>query len=86
MQKEWEAAHQGAVFDRSWFREHILPGLEPLSLGTIAKASGMSTTAASKVRSGQLVPHPSHWKALNVLALGNAGTTRDESSRKRQEN
>jgi hypothetical protein len=26
-QREWEAAHRGELFDPSWFREHIHPGL-----------------------------------------------------------
>jgi len=64
MQREWEAAHEGEVFDPEWFREHVLPGLAPLSLVTIARATGMSTSAASRVRSGLRVPHPRHWGAL----------------------
>jgi len=64
MQREWEAVHKGEQFDPEWFREHVLPGLAPLSLVTIARAAGMSTSAASRVRSGQRVPHPRHWEAL----------------------
>ena len=67
MQREWEAAHKGAEFDPEWFRENVLPGLADLSLTTIAKATGMSTSAASRVRSGQRVPHPRHWEALQAI-------------------
>ena len=70
MQKEWEVAHQGEVFDPAWFREHVLPGIGTLSLGTIAKATGMSTSAASKIRSGQRVPHPRHWEPLAAICVG----------------
>ncbi len=48
MQREWEAAHKGAEFDPEWFRENVLPGLADLSLVTIARATGMSTSAASR--------------------------------------
>ena len=70
MQREWEAAHKGEDFDPKWFREHVLPGLTPLSLVTIAKATGMSTSAASRVRSGRRVPHPRHWEALAAISAG----------------
>ena len=67
MQREWEAAHKGAEFDPEWFRGHLLPGLTPLSLVTIARATGMSTSAASRVRLGQRVSHPRHWEALKAI-------------------
>ena len=70
MQREWEAVHKGEQFDPEWFREQILPGLAPLSLVTIAKETGMSTSAASRVRSGQRVPHPRHWEALAAISVG----------------
>ena len=63
-QREWEAAHGSEVFDPGWFRANVFPGLTTVSLPAIAKATGMSTTAAGKVRSGYRVPHPRHWEAL----------------------
>ena len=66
-QREWETAHRGEEFDPEWFATAILPGLAILSLTAIAKATGMSTTAAGKVRSGQRVPHPRHWESLGAL-------------------
>ena len=70
MQREWEAAHQGEDYDPAWFREHVLPGLAPLSLVTIARATGMSTSAASRVRSGQRIPQPrQHWEGLEAIGV-----------------
>jgi hypothetical protein len=62
----------GETFDPEWFRENVLPGLSTLSLTTIAKATGMSATAAAKVRSGMLVPHPRHWEAMAAISRGNS--------------
>jgi hypothetical protein len=42
-------------------------GLATLSMTAIARVTGMSTTTAGKVRSGQRVPHPRHWEALGTL-------------------
>ncbi len=67
-QAVWEADHAGETFDPEWFCENVLPGLVGLSLPAIAKATGMPTSAASKVRAGRRVPHPRHWEALSNLA------------------
>ena len=69
LQREWEVTHRGEVFDPEWFREHVLPGLATLSLPAIAKATGMSATAAGKVRSGERVPHPRHWEGLEAIGV-----------------
>jgi hypothetical protein len=47
-----------------WFREAIVPKLGSVSLTQIAKATGLSTSAASKIRSGRNVPHRRHWQPL----------------------
>ena len=64
---EWEKAHEGEVPDRDSYLREILPGLRTVSLTTISRATGMSTSAASKVRSGKRVPHPRHWRRLSTL-------------------
>ena len=74
LQREWEADHQGEVFETSWFRTKVLPGLATLSVTTIASATGMSASAAGKVRSGGRVPHPRHWGALAGLTGPHGGT------------
>ena len=68
-QAAWEAEHVRETFDPEWFRANVLPGLAGVSLPAIAKATGMSTSAASKVRAGRRVPHPRHWGALDHLGV-----------------
>jgi CRISPR-associated endonuclease Cas1 len=50
--------------DRVDFRRDILPKLQGLPVRVIAEAMGCSGSHGSKVRSGLLVPHKRHWKAL----------------------
>ena len=71
-QREWEVSHKGQAFDPDWFKANVLPYLATISLPAIANATGMSTTAAGKVRSGDRVPHPRHWGALAEL-IGSPG-------------
>ena len=68
-QQTWEMDHSGETFDREWFIAEVLPGLQGVTLTEIAKATGMSTSAASKVRAGKRVPHPRHWGRLSNLAV-----------------
>jgi len=53
--------------DEEWYRKVIAPQLATLTLPAIAKATGVSTSAASKWRAGRAVPHPRHWAALATL-------------------
>jgi hypothetical protein len=53
--------------DRSEFTQ-IMNRLAAIPLDQIATAIGASRTAASKIRSGGLVPHMRHWPALAELA------------------
>ena len=67
-QTAWEEEHAGEAHDPAWFASVVVPGLATVTLPSIAKATGMSTSAATKVRSGRRVPHPRHWPALAELA------------------
>ncbi len=69
------------MHDPAWFTREVLPGLQGLSLTTIARATGMSTSAASRVRSGKKVPHPRHWEGLAevVRCYSDPGATVDFS-------
>ncbi len=49
------------------FRRDILPQLQSLAVRVIAEAMGASLSHGAKVRSGLLVPHRRHWKALTRL-------------------
>lgn len=66
-QQRWELEHDAETFDREWFVATVAPTLRTVTLTTIAKAPGMSTSAAAKVRGGRRVPHPRHWEALAIL-------------------
>ena len=67
IQAAWDASHTGKAHDPAWFTQEVLPGLKVVSLMTIARATGMSTSSASKVRAGRRVPHPRHWDPLAEL-------------------
>lgn len=45
----------------------ILPGLESITLRQMAMGSGLSVQYCSRIRSGQNVPHPIHWKRFAEL-------------------
>ena len=51
----------GEQHDPEWFKSEILPGLAAVTLSRIAEATGMSVSAASKIRAGRRIPHPRHW-------------------------
>ena len=57
----------GTDVDAAWFRSTVQPRLAALTLPAIAKATGASTSAASKWRAGRTLPHPRHWAALAEL-------------------
>jgi hypothetical protein len=66
--EQWVRTHNGESHDAEWFTAHILPGLTGVTLTRIVNATGMSTSAPSKVRAGRRVPHPRHWEALGKIA------------------
>jgi CRISPR-associated endonuclease Cas1 len=62
----YEAAH-GTDRDPAWYGAMVQPLLAAFTLPAIAKAAGVSTSAAAKWRSGRAIPHPRHWAALAEL-------------------
>jgi hypothetical protein len=54
----WDAEHAHDARDADWYLATVLPGLAGVTLTEIARATGMSTSNAAKVRSGKRVPHP----------------------------
>ena len=65
-------AESDACHDPQWYAEQVAPKLASLTLPAIARATGASTSAASKWRAGRTVPHPRRWAALAELV--GAGT------------
>ncbi len=60
----WEAEHPEAPTDEAWWREHVLPGLRSMKLAQIMEVAKVSQTYASRIRSGERIPHPMHWAKL----------------------
>jgi hypothetical protein len=83
---EWECTHPERV-DLDEFRRTILPGLQSVSVRTIARQTGLSSLYASQIRRGPKVPHAlgeAHNAggkradiALGPLALNQAFTQND---------
>ncbi len=69
----WDDRHPDVIRDPRHFQREILPRLKAVSLGRITAATGLSVSAASRIRSGGLVPHARHWAALG--RLGDLGKT-----------
>jgi hypothetical protein len=64
--RSWARVHPGQR-DEAWFKREIAPKLDAFSLQEIAKATGLSLAASSRIRAGARLPHPRHWEALCAL-------------------
>ena len=53
----WDSDHNGEDHDPAHYFSEIAPKLRELTITTIARATGTSTSSDSKLRSGQRVPH-----------------------------
>lgn len=62
--REWVYEHNGGTRDDAWFLREVVPKLNQLTLNTIAKATGLSLAACSRVRAGKRAPHPRHRNAF----------------------
>jgi hypothetical protein len=62
----WDAAHPEPV-DATTF-EGILPRLQTVSAGTMARATGLSVSYCAEIKRGKWVPHPRWWPQLVDLA------------------
>jgi hypothetical protein len=66
-QEAWDQGNLGEEPEPQWFQSRVLPKLAALTLIEIAQATGLSTSAASKIRAGRWLPHRRHW--MKVAAL-----------------
>lgn len=64
-QAAWQPIVEGV--DERRYLEEVAPRLATLTLPAIARATGASTSAASKWRAGRTTPHRRHWEALAAL-------------------
>jgi hypothetical protein len=67
--RSWAREHPGQR-DEAWFKREIAHRLDAFSLKEIAKATGLSPAACSRIRASAKVPHPRHWQALRQLLGG----------------
>jgi hypothetical protein len=66
-EQEWEREHRWMARPLPSEFAPIREALAGVQLQRIADAIEVSRTAASKIRSGQLVPHVRHWEVLAKL-------------------
>jgi len=65
---QWERDHPDAPkADPAVFSRLILPSLAGIPLSSIVTATGLSTSAASRVRSGKFTPHRAYWESLTIV-------------------
>ena len=67
----WARELQSNGRDRAWFEREVVPKLAVYPLNALARATGLSLAACSRIRAGAQAPHPRHWGGL--LALVKAG-------------
>jgi len=65
--RAWTQGAQSAGRDRAWFQREIVPKLDAFTLAQIAKVTGLSLAACSRIRAGSRIPHPRHWAAFASL-------------------
>jgi hypothetical protein len=67
-EQEWEREHRGMARPLQSEFAPIRDALSGMPLQRIVEAIDVSRAAASKIRSGQLVPHARRWGVLAKLA------------------
>jgi hypothetical protein len=67
-QLAWEATGATSDLTALDFTERIRPALQGVSLSAMQAATGLSLSSCSRIRSGRLMPHARHWRALCDLA------------------
>jgi len=63
----WDADYPDALRDTAWYREHVQPHLTGMPLSRLQHVTSLSVSSCSRIRTGQLQPHPRHWTALAEL-------------------
>ncbi len=51
------------------YRATILPNLRWIPLKHLSERTGLTKSACSRMRPGQVVPHPRHWHNLGLLSM-----------------
>ena len=53
--------------DPAQFKRDVLPGLVNMTLRQMQAATDLSRALCTKIRRGDLVPHPRYWEALRRI-------------------
>jgi hypothetical protein len=61
---EWAREHGNGGRDEAWFRREVTPKLQGYPLSAIARATGLSLAACSRIRAASQTPHPRHSNGL----------------------
>lgn len=64
----WAATGSRTVTTEQQLYEDVLPMLSSTPLSHIERATGLSNSSCSRIRSGKMTPHPRHWDVLALLA------------------
>lgn len=72
----WTADGSRTGITEQQLHEEVLPMLTTTPLSRLERATGLSNSACSRIRSGKMTPHPRHWDALARLAA--TATSRGE--------
>jgi CRISPR-associated endonuclease Cas1 len=66
-EREWDAGGGRPAITEQQLYEEVLPRLAEVPLSKIERATGLSNSSCSRIRSGRMTPHPRHWDALARL-------------------
>jgi hypothetical protein len=67
-EREWEVGGGYSAITEQQLYEQVLPGLKDIPLSKIERATGLSNSSCSRIRRGNMTPHPRHWDALAMLS------------------
>jgi CRISPR-associated endonuclease Cas1 len=67
--RAWNRKHPGAP-DMTYYREEVMPAMQGVKLTDLVAQTGLTKSACSRIRSGEVVPHARHWEALREAAGG----------------
>jgi CRISPR-associated endonuclease Cas1 len=67
--RAWTRKHPAGP-DLAFYRQEVLPGIQGVKLTQLVAQTGLTKSACSRIRSGEVVPHARHWEALREAGAG----------------
>jgi hypothetical protein len=74
-EREWQAGGGHPAITEQQLYEEVLPRLLEVPLSKIERATGLSNSSCSRIRSSLMTPHPRHWDALAGLTTSKVNDT-----------